>query len=72
MEPFEQTESKSRPQPPPKIQKIKMFGLTQRNFAAVGITPTLVVQSYPFNDKNLLVFIILSLSVIFILFIIIN
>lgn len=52
------------PEPKPKKQKIKILELTQKNFATIGIHPNLVDQSYPFNGKNLLLFLLLTSSVI--------
>lgn len=46
----------------PKIQKIQILELTQKNFAAIGIAPDLVHQSYPFNRKIFWGFLVLILS----------
>lgn len=43
--------------------KIKIFQLTQRNFALVGICPNLSLQSYPFNWKISMGIFILSLYI---------
>lgn len=62
MENFEQTEL--TPTPKPKIQKLKIFKLTQKNFAAVGISPSLIDQPHPLNEKIVWGFLILTLSII--------
>lgn len=62
MENLQQIEPK--PKPKPKIRKIRIFRLTQKNFAAVGISRNLVDQPYPFNQTILLGFLILMSSLI--------
>lgn len=36
---------------PPPPRKLKIFQLTQRNFAMFGVDRTLLLQPYPFNTK---------------------
>lgn len=47
-----------------KLPKMKIFQLTQKNFATVGVNPHLSLQSYPFNAKILTGFLITSLCLI--------
>lgn len=59
MEKYEAT-----PRQRPKIQKIEILQLTRKNFAVVGITPDLVDQPHPLNEKILLGFLLLTCSII--------
>lgn len=45
----------------PEMTVIKM---TRKNLASVGICPNLVTKPYPFNDKILIGFMIMSLTII--------
>lgn len=57
-------ENSEQTKPKPKIRKIKIFELTQKNFASIGIDASLMAQPYPFNDKILFDFLILISSIV--------
>lgn len=44
---------------------MKVFQITQKNFASTGIGPKLINQSYPFNARILIGLFILSLGMTF-------
>lgn len=50
--------------PKPKLQTMKVFQLTQKNFAIVGITSNWAIKSQPFDWKIFEGFSILSSSII--------
>lgn len=48
------------------LPKIEIFKTIQKNFATIGISPKLVTQSYPINEKIFTVFLTLTVGVSFI------
>lgn len=56
-------ENPQHSQQKPKKRKLKIFKLTKKNFAAIGISPELVNHPYPFNVRILLGLLILMASV---------
>lgn len=49
-------ESSKQEKPQPKLPKIKAFKTIQKNFAAVGISPSLITQSQPLDGKISIIF----------------
>lgn len=52
--------------PQTKFQKMIIFKSIQENFTVVGISPTLVTQSYPLNGEILMCFSLLGMGMTFI------
>lgn len=45
---------------PSQLPKIRIFQVIQKNMAAAGISPKLLIQSYPLNGKIFIGFVILG------------